>query len=188
MLSQLRRADKEAARLFPGTEPNRLDPGFGAVGLFLSRKLAPNYYEWCTPKNCWMFAGTCGDGVHFSLLEQNGKVHDDSPVVVTQPANMGQSWIVGENLYDFLSFGASRVFQAFEVIDPTWRPTAAWRKLWLPREDEQQIIDFLIDRFHLKPWADRKRFRILQESFLKELDLPNEVKEFLPQEMESFLN
>jgi hypothetical protein len=128
-------------------------------------------------KTCWMFAHTGGDGVHFSLLERQGTVQDDSPVVVTQPAEMGQSCIVGENLRDFLCFGASRGFRPFETIGPEWSPTTSWRKSWTPDEGSQQLLDFLKERFELKPWEEIKRFRFLQDTYLKELDYPPGISE-----------
>ena len=176
MLLQLRQADKDAARLFPWTK--QYGPGLGSIGLGFCRKLMPNYYESWTPNNCWTFAGTGGDGVHFSLLERDGRIRDDSPVVVTQPAGF-RSCIVGESLYDFLCFGVNPIFRAFEIIGPEWEPTKAWGKLFAPRQEEQEVLGFLIDRFRLKPWADKKRFRRLQETFLMELDLPPLAKDFL---------
>ena len=173
LLTQLRKANREASRLFP----QEFDKGFGAVGLILMRTLVNNYYDWCTPLNCWTFAGTGGDGVHFSFLEKDGVVSENSPIVVTQPAIMGTSWIVGENLRDFLAFGAYRGFLPFETIGLEWRPISSWRKLWTLEEDKQSIVNFLVRRFKLKPWATIKRFRHLQKTFLKELDLPPEVKQ-----------
>jgi hypothetical protein len=111
-------------------------------------------------------------------LERNGKIDDDSPIVVTQPAGF-RSCIVGKNLYDFLCFGVNPGFRAFEIVGPEWEPEKSWSKLYAARQEEQQVLDFLIERFRLKPWADQKRFRRLQEAFLHELDLPPLAKEFL---------
>jgi len=170
VLRGLRELDAEAARRFP--DQDWFEKGLQSVALILLKKLVRGYYDWCTPKNCWTFATTGGDGVHFSLLERDGAIADDSPVVVTQPAEMGQSWIVGDKLHDFLCFGASWGFGPFETIGPHWRPTRSWRKSWTPQEEQQRVLDLLIQRFRLKPWGDAKRFRALQETYLKELALP----------------
>jgi len=60
-----------------------------------------------TPKNTVVFAGTGGDGVHYSILPLNTEIQ---PVVMTVPMNFGGyinefNWILGENLNEFLSLG-----------------------------------------------------------------------------------
>ena len=57
---------------------------FGAIGLFF---VDPAEYKvfFPTPDNAMVFARTGGDGIHYSLLHVDGKVRDNSPVVMTVP-------------------------------------------------------------------------------------------------------
>ena len=73
--------DKLAAKRIP----KKVDPGFGSLGLILDPGLE-GYRYWCDPKNCVAFACTGGEGVHFSFVVQDGKVTENSPIVITIPA------------------------------------------------------------------------------------------------------
>jgi hypothetical protein len=181
----LRRADKEVARKIP-TKAWR---GFSTVGLILERKLVADYYDWCTPKNCWTFAHTGGNGVHFSLLARDGAVRDDSPVVLTNPGGMGHSCIVGEDLHDFLCLGALRGYFGLEQLtynpeltlevytDPKWQPSEEWHYAvgYVCGEQERQVLDLLAAWFQLRHWTVRAKFARLQKEYLGQLDLPTDV-------------
>ncbi|GEM_PF-3950493 len=58
----------------------------------------------CTPINVETIAHTGGDGHHFSLLRLDGRLTEESPVVVTLPSD-GQSRVWADNLRDFLALG-----------------------------------------------------------------------------------
>ncbi len=45
-----------------------------------------NFGYWCTPSNSITFATTGGDGVHYGLLDIGSGFNDESPVVMTVPA------------------------------------------------------------------------------------------------------
>src|SRR5262249_62337819 len=164
---------------------------FDAVGLMLERKLVGEYYDWCTPRNCWTFAHTGGNGVHFSLLERGGEVREDSPVVLTNPGGMGHSCIVGEDLHAFLCLGVRRGYFALEQLtynpevtlevftNPAWQPSEDWHYPvgYVVGDLERQILSFLAERFGLRPWTEPKKFYRLQKSYLGQLDLPPDVAE-----------
>jgi len=71
--------------------------GLAKVGL---RLVAPTFneggYDWCTPLNCCVFASTGADGIHYSFLVEDDKVTEESPVVITMPADCGESSIVAK--------------------------------------------------------------------------------------------
>jgi len=184
LLDELRRADREVAKRWP----NQFDPGLGRVGLILESVLKARSY-FCTPTNCWTFAGTGGDGVHYSLLALGPVISDDSPVVMTLPAYGGLSWAVGENLFDFLCLGSVRGYFGIEQLayqpetalqaftNVAWQPTENWHfSTGLSvGADEQRLLEFLTQRFKLKPWVNPERFAELQERFGKLLELPPDM-------------
>ncbi len=103
LVEQLYEFDKQVAkRTFRHPESGL--HGLCGLGLGLMQPPERSYY-WCTPTNVLTFAATGGDGVHYSLLIEGDSVDDDSPVIMTLPANMGFSYGVGENLQRFLQFG-----------------------------------------------------------------------------------
>jgi hypothetical protein len=175
LLWELRQADREAARRLPW----KGDSGLGAVGLIFTQELTPNYYYWCTPVDCWTFAHTGGDGVHFSLLAKEGLVADSSPVVITNPSGgMGLSHIVGEDLFDFLCLGSMGGYFGLEELAYNLDATlqlyvgsneASGRRL---SEHKQKLLSFLRDQFDLQPWSDSRHFGELQERYGGLLELP----------------
>jgi hypothetical protein len=177
ILDELWRADKEAAKRFQSD----FDPGLGRVGLIMKTALKHREYDWCTPVNCWTFAATGGDGVHFSLLARREVIWEDAPVVMTTPAaGGGVSCVVGENLFDFLCLGSTRGYFALEQLvyesamalraytDPAWRSSDRFTVA----QDEQRILDFLTERFRLRPWTCADHFYELQERYIRQLELP----------------
>jgi hypothetical protein len=104
--------NKVAARRFPAD----YDKGLGRLGLILYSQPKHGGY-WCTPTNTLAFAGTGGEGVHFSFLVQDLKVNEKSPIVVTIPAAFGQpNFVGGESLFDFLCLGYHRGYFALETL------------------------------------------------------------------------
>lgn len=82
-------------------------PDFGCIG-FNGLYLCDSEQRYdTTPINTNIFAMTCGDGVHFSLLEITEKIQ---PIIMTVPCNSGNSIkdnniIIAENINEFLSLG-----------------------------------------------------------------------------------
>src|SRR5581483_8608045 len=110
LLGQLRGFDRELKRRSRGGHRG----GLSAIGLTLLRKPASHHY-WCTPLNCLTFAATGGEGAHFSFLAVDGRVDEQSPVVVTNPCPTDfRHFIVGKNLNDFLCLGLRRGYFAME--------------------------------------------------------------------------
>jgi hypothetical protein len=195
LFERLGQIDEEATKKFP---TGRLDSGLMILGLGVFKKVAFRYYDWCTPINCWAFATTGGDGVHFSFLAQNEQIDETSPVVITTPADMGQSLIVGENLFDFLCLGWHRSYFCLasiksanstleEIIDPNWYP--GWQEestdsnymeyphyyLFPPSEElQKRVFSFLVEKLNLKPWTDSHHLAELNKRYAKLLELPPE--------------
>jgi hypothetical protein len=169
--------------------PRWADPGIGCLGLILVPALDGHRYNWCTPLNCRTFAGTGGEGVHFSLLLKDGTVSEASPVVVTTPSGDGRSWIVGSNLRDFLALGYYRGYFALEqlsydqaltlvvFINKDWQPSESWHHDvgYTINSHQQQVLDLLIKRFVLRPWQSEQHFYELQERYGPALELPPEM-------------
>jgi len=186
LLEELRRADREAAEAFPH---GSYDPGLGGIGLLFHNDLTPNCYD-CTPHNAWAFASTGGNGVHFSLLSAGAKIDSDSPVIVTNPPGYGESHVVGESLFDFLCFGVLRGYFALENLaydldltlraytDPSWEPTEKDHHSvgFGVDEHKRQLLNFLAQRFELKPWTDANRFAELQKRFERKIVSPLDSK------------
>ena len=184
-LEKLREVDTEARKI---VLPRHFDPGLGALGLILDTKLDDSRYPNCTPINCKTFAHTGGNGVHFSLLQKNGSVGSDSPVVVTNPAGDGLNFIVGKNLYDFLCLGYYRGYFAMEQLaykknmtlevytTSAWKPSEPWHSSvgFVLSDEKRQVLDLLISRCALRPWPDASRFHRLQEEYLSQLRMPTE--------------
>lgn len=159
------------------------------LGLGVSDELSYSHYDWCSPLNCATFASTGVDGTHFSLLLVDGGIQADSPVVMTTPANMGRSVVVGENLFEFLCLG-SRWGYALDnlasthrsglasLIDVNWYPGKPARE-WLamqPNDYPGNMLAFLVDRLNLHPWTDTSRWDELQEMYASLLRLPPDVQ------------
>jgi hypothetical protein len=92
------------------------DDAFERVGLLLHRQLSRANYE-STPGNAATFAGTGGDGVHFSIVRRDGVSDEDAPIVMTVPMSFGrENLIVGADLRDFLGVGSSLGFSFLEQL------------------------------------------------------------------------
>ena len=140
----------EIGDLIEAKFPAKYDRGMGQLGLLLSRKLRNGGY-WCTPENSLEFGGTGGDGVHFSLVQINGTVTEESPVVMTVPANSGEpqdaNAIVGNSLINFLRFGLLRGYFAMEQLvyqrDLTLKVYSSAE--WEPTEQAHYSVGFGVD-------------------------------------------
>jgi len=146
LLNELRAFDLEAAGRFSAN----FDPGLGQMGLLLQSRLEDGGYD-CTPLNSLSFGGTGCDGVHFSFLIEENAVTEDSPVIVTAPADGYCSNVVAENLRDFLRtslIGGFLVHESLSTYLGTGKnPSVSWK---IP-DQAVPIRDFLMERFNLTP-------------------------------------
>ncbi len=160
---------------------------FEPVGLILhngSLSFGPSasHYDNSTPINVAPFAGTGGDGVHFSFLEHGGVVSDSSAVVMTVPMNFGaeKNFVLGVNLHEFLSLGCYCGYYALEQFaydyDDTVEMAENGRKdepSWIGDKLKQILLLRLREEFQLQPWkAVRKRLDELRSGFYHKLQLP----------------
>jgi hypothetical protein len=199
LLACLREIDEEMVRRF-GRAPGNFRGGLEELGLILDQELDASRYSWCTPNNCRTFAHTGGEGTHFSFLVQQGRIDENSPVVLTT-SSPGQSRIVGENLHDFLCFGARRGYFALEqltialaatlnaYIDDSWQPQdpGDYHVGLGISERKRQLLDSLIERLELRPWTDPQKYYRLQERYAGLLQLPPDITFFPIDESESGL-
>jgi hypothetical protein len=148
----------------------------------------------CTPTNTIAFAGTGGEGVHFSFLVEDGRVTEKSPIVITVPMDFGHpNHIGGESLFDFLCLGYYRGFFSMETVSsdrffeayssgkwplsdvegrpPHWDYSVGYGV----NERNRQLLDFLIAELGLSPWKDLKRkFHRLQKRYMPLLKIPED--------------
>ena len=156
---------------------------FDEIGLMLAHPLGAGRYGHCTPMNCTVFARTGGDGVHYSLLERDGKIDADSPVVMTMPAYC--TFIVGETLHDFLSLGLEWGYFSIEQIGydekelslyleghPDCDPERLHSIADCMNPVKRKVLDLLQARFELRPWTDPEHWQRLQEKYMPLLHLP----------------
>lgn len=186
LLDELREVAAEAKERFnsPWGDGNLIDLGLG-----VSDALSYSCYDWCSPINCATFASTGIDGTHFSFLIVDGGLGADSPVIMTTPANMGKSVVVGENLFDFLCLGSRRGYildrlagshhrGLEDLIDANWYPGKPASE-WLATQSADypgNMLAFLVDRLNLHPWTDPGRWDELQERYASLLRLPPDVR------------
>ncbi|MDX1945579.1 MAG: hypothetical protein SFU86_09225 [Pirellulaceae bacterium] len=146
---------------------------------------------WCSPINSKCFADTGGEGVHFSFMcEEEDLDFDNLPVIVTIPAALGASFVVGENLYEFLCLGCHRGFFALEQLGhqlektlrvyatPTWKAKEDkdWWVGFGTNETQCAVLKFLRGQMGLKQWPRlRTRFRKLQQEFAPRIRLREEA-------------
>ena len=188
LLDDFRQFNAEAARRYPAD----FDEGLGQMGMLIYPECRREG-SWCTPKNSTAFATTGGNGVHFSFIAEDDKITEDSPVIVTVPANPGRpedaNLVVGHDLRDFLSFGLHRGYFALEQLayyrdltlqvysTPEWEPTEKWhdRVGYVLSENGKRVRDYLIERFGLTPLSYTvAEFEALQEKYKPLLDYMRE--------------
>lgn len=139
----------------------------------------PNGY-WCSPKNAPWFAETEGEGVHFRLLEIDGAVREESPVVMTVPVDFEvPHYVVGENLLDYLSLGCRSYYDLEQLAwdRPKMIEFLEHPERGLPYDNGEYYINpilepepeqrILIEEFNLKPWENvEERLQYLREKYL----------------------
>ncbi|HEX6902127.1 MAG TPA: hypothetical protein VF789_20590 [Thermoanaerobaculia bacterium] len=111
------------------------------------------------PLNSIAFADTGGDGIHFSLVSENGEVGDDCMVIMTVPELWEDPWAaniaVGENLHDFLCLGCMAGYAALEKL--AFYGDAAIERLQDEEEDDPEAAETLRvmrEELGLSPWPN----------------------------------
>jgi hypothetical protein len=146
-----------------------LDP----IGLLLRDPSSPEWgrYE-STPRNAVTFAGTGGDGVHYSVVEG---VVGARPVVMTVPMNWdNENLVVGEDLVDFLALGSRCGYFVLEQL--TYSLETSIRDIEsgeLGVEPEGvELLDRLRTHFGVRPWPSiGSRLTDLEARYRHLLDL-----------------
>lgn len=126
----------------------------------------------CSPRNSVAFASTGGDGDHYSFLVAGNRIDENTPVILTWPAE-GDHYIVGANLREFLCFGMhcgyNQVLNVLEFPDSACDRWVDQRNL---DQEQQELLRKLAAEFDLEPWANRTaRFEELQELYLPQLEV-----------------
>ena len=132
------------------------------------------------------FATPGGDGVHFSFVQLNGEVVDQSPIVMTVPMNFGsENLIVGTNFEDFLCLGCEVGFYFLEQL--SYSDSKADAIHWWSHPDEwfesqnvfpedidnnKRLLRLLRTEFNLQPWDNIVvKLQSLEDEYSSLLDL-----------------
>ncbi len=184
MLKQLHAlAEQEAQR----SNRSVMD-AFEPIGLLLFEELDDIDYD-STPMNVSSFATTGGDGVHYSLLHIDGKVADESPVVMTVPMMFDRpNLIVGETLHDFLCLGCEvgyfwleqLTYDRAETIEKVLHPEQVFASNYGEDyanhpdfREEMNLLNLLKNEFNLSPWVELgAHLDDLQARYMPLLELP----------------
>ncbi len=134
------------------------------LGLILADETRPSGYE-DTPEGALTFAWTGGDGVHFSLLGEDG------PVVMTVPMNWDRAnVVVGANLREFLALGLGSGYFILEQL--SYSPEETLAELadgtYTPdlSDADRMALGMLREAFALREWPDIPgRFAELQKLY-----------------------
>lgn len=182
LLDELRRVDQELRERF--VDWHGRPASLFELGLGLDEKLDDHRYDHCTPLNCRTFAGTGGDGHHFSFLVVEGAITESSPIVATAPDYGGQSAVIAKSLHQFLRLGCVRGYDALgslllredqELIDyfaPVADPAAVEFR-YAPFMGG--MIAYLRQRLNLQPWTDWQSLRAIQQKYKGQLKSPPDV-------------
>lgn len=174
-LAKLRQLHRDVRRRVPNARE-----GLGEIGLYTPTRvsrLVPGEY-WCSPRNAGRFAWTGGDGHHYSLLVIDGKITEESPVILSRPdfSDYKGTMIVGENLYDFLCLGMWTGY--FNLLYDGFDDGAHARGPYDTELSEVQtaVLREMTNAFDLRPWVadDGAKLKGLQ-SIRKSLALPNRL-------------
>jgi hypothetical protein len=148
-----------------------MTPSLMAVGLGLCQPTKAGGYD-CSPENSRMFARTGGDGIHYSFVLLPDTPVKEGPVVATYPADPDtNNVIVGEDLSEFLCLGCRCGYEMVPYSNrlppcPDAHGAMDEREIAFARL-RQQILDYLVHRLDLKPWADEpRRLEELRQRYL----------------------
>lgn len=129
-------------------------------------------YTHAAARNTLAIASTGGGGVHYNYLLIDGRLDEDSPIVMCDPQRDDVPLVVlGANLKEFLALGMHRGYD-FECLPRS--PDEAY----LRDESEQtplqrKILSALAEEFGLVPWTDpARRLRELNDEFAPSIDQP----------------
>jgi hypothetical protein len=149
-----------ADRLASG-QPGREGLGyevFEPIGLILEKPPVPYHYKE-TPRNTTCFAHTGGSGVHFSLLNIDGQVGNESPIVMTVPDCAVPNLIVGADLLEFLRLGCRAGYFLLDGLADNLDATI--ERIETADDNDDQLDDAALDlldalgqEFGLCPWND----------------------------------
>jgi hypothetical protein len=112
-----------------------------------------------TPTNTIAFASTGGDDVHFSLIQHEKTLDDNSPVVMTVPMGgedvRAINIILGSNLHEFLCLGCEHGYFDLEQLLYD-RPGTIARLSSREQNDEEAKETLSVYRrdLGLKPWTE----------------------------------
>jgi hypothetical protein len=145
-----------AQRVEAETGENFLDVGLGLIDPTWDPR--DGGYQ-TSPANSTMFAGTGGDGVHFSVVNAASGDSGATPVVMTVPmAFDSPNHIVGANLCEFLALGCHIGYFDLEQLAYPWGRQGLIVRLQTapqqPDTDAARLLQALIDEFDLQPWRD----------------------------------
>jgi hypothetical protein len=182
LLDELRLIDQEMQARF--VDWHGRPATLHALSLGLDKQLDDHRYDHCTPLNCRTFAGTGGDGHHFSFLVIDGAITESSPIVATAPDYGGQSAVIAESLAQFLRLGCVRGYGALgslllledkELID-YFAPVADPAAVEFPYAPFiGGMLAYLRQRLNLEPWTDWQSPRVLQQKHKGKLKLPPDM-------------
>jgi hypothetical protein len=182
LLDELRRVDQELRERF--VDWHGRPASLFELGLGLDKELDNHRYDHCTPLNCRTFAGTGGDGHHFSFLVTDGTITESSPIVATAPDYGGQSAVIAESLQQFLRLGCVYSYDALgslllgedEKLIEYCAPVADPAAIEFPYAPfEGPMLAYLRQRLNLEPWTDWQSLRAIQQKYKPKLQLPPDV-------------
>lgn len=145
------------------------------LGLGLDKQLDDHRYDHCTPLNCRTFAGTGGDGHHFSFLVIDGAITESSPIVATAPDCYGNpSAVIADSLRQFLSLGCINGYDALGWV--FLQSDEELEKHFLVANDpnaeefshltfHRKMLAYLRERLRLEPWTDWRASREFQNKY-----------------------
>lgn len=183
LLGELRRVDEELRERF--VDWHGRPASFSELGMGLDKELDDHRYDWCTPLNCRTFAGTGGDGHHFSFLVIDGEISESSPIVATAPDYCGRSTVVAESLGQFLRLGCvygygpigSVLMGKDEELIEYFAPVANLAAVEFEYAPfKSGMLAYLRERMKLEPWTDWQALRATQEKYNGQLNLPPDVR------------
>ncbi len=135
-------------------------------------------YHSCTPKNAITFASTEGDGVHFSILQNNDQDVLDGPVIMTVPMALEEdiNTVITEDLREFLNLGYHVGWFGLEQIVYQTPPDYGYFSKPDPdhEEDEKRFLEIVREVFETQPISfNAKRLEDLRIRYfnLLEIDL-----------------
>ena len=140
----------------------------------------------CTPKDSLTFAWTSGDGEHFCLLAIDNRIDENSPVVLSAPANSNdENRLIATSFRNFLRLGLRRGFIGLSEFayrpedtvaaygNAAWEPTEEWHSdYFIPDERQQEILDSIAKSLNLEPISyTTDEFASMQDQLKSLVDL-----------------